>query len=396
MEAMFRPFRRSQTLTIAAVLNLEHAHGQGILRGIARGAGERPQVHLLRFSHTHMRDPAWFKSLEVDGWIVKISDAAEAAALQRVDRPVLDIGAEFPNHAFPRVTTDNLAAGEMAAGHFLRRGFRQFGYVGIRNHGASTLRGDGFQRAVTQVSLPSGRLDERFDAQDRATRTEVDHRLQQWVDTLPEPAGVFCADDVVAGRLLNACSALGRSMAPDVSILGCNNDLTEINASGVDLSSIELNTERIGYEAMRLMVAWLGGNPPPALTEFRPLKIVARRSTERFAVTDEPVLLALELIHERRAGTFSVNDVAKIAGISRRLLEMRFRRLLGCSIYEEVQRLRIERVIQLMANRELRLADVAREAGFSSAAKLSAAFGAVYRTTPTAFRSAHFGESPRS
>jgi len=27
------------------VLNLEHAHGQGILRGIARGAGERPQVH---------------------------------------------------------------------------------------------------------------------------------------------------------------------------------------------------------------------------------------------------------------------------------------------------------------------------------------------------------------
>jgi len=385
----------SSPLTVAAALNLEHAHGQGILRGIARAANEQANVLLLRFSHTRLGERAWLESLDADGLIVKVTTEEDAARLERLNLPVIDVGAECAQHKLARVTTDNVAVGELAAGYFLRRGFRQLGYVGIRGHGASELRRDGFLRAVAKAGLPGAWFEDAFDDANRRARLAVGRRLRRWLETLPIPAGIFCADDPIATSLAELCVATGRRVPADASVLGCNNDLTEIRSASIETSSIDLNTERIGYEAMQLMHSWLReGRRPPAATTFRPLKIVTRRSTDGFAVTDESVLLALEFIHERTAGTFSVEDVARAAGVSRRLLEMRFRKQLDCSIYGEVQRLRFERAVALLANRDLRLVDVAREAGFSSPPKLSAAFQANYHVSPSRFRKRHHG-SPK-
>ena len=195
-----------------------------------------------------------------------------------------------------------------------------------------------------------------------------------------------------ATELAELCTFSGRRIPGDVALLGCNNDQTEIRSSALEVSSIDLNTEQIGFEAVRVLLPWLAtGKKPAPLTLLRPLKIVTRRSTERFAATDPAVQLALEYIHERLAGTFGVTDVAKVAGVSRRVLELRFRRDLGFSVYAEVQRLRLERAQALIVNPELRLVDVAREAGFSSGAKLSTAFKAHHRISPKHYRSHHLG-----
>ena len=383
--------RLSAPVTIAAVLNLEHAHGQGVLRGIARAVNEHPDVLLLRFSHTRLQDRPWLNALEADGLVVKVTTPAEAAMLERTARPVIDVGAECADHSLVRVTADNLAVGDMAAGHFLRRGFRCLGYVGIGGHGASQLRLQGFRAASEEAGLPCAVLQDAFDRPELLQRRAVAGRLRRWLESLPVPAGIFCSDDVVGSTVANLCLAIGRPVPGEVAVLGCNNDPTEIHGSKVELSSIDLNSERIGYDAARLLVAWLRERRrPPAATLLQPLKIVTRRSTECFAVPDEAVLQALEFIHDRVAGTFSVPDVARAAGISRRLLEMRFRKHLGYSIYAEVQRVRLERATQLMADASLRLADVARAAGFSSAAKFSAVFREHHRASPTQFRRIHF------
>ena len=388
------PVRRPAPLTLAAVLNLEHAHGQGILRGIASAVKAHPHVLLLRFSHTRLQEPGWLDALGADGLIVKVSAPAEAVMLGRINRPVIDIGAECARHNLVRVTTDNLAVGEMAAGYFLRRGFRQFGYVGITGHGASVLRGEGFARRISEGHLRCAVFEDAFDRSGREHRGAVSRRLRRWLESLPIPAGLFCTDDLVATEVVKLCGAIGRPAPAATSILGCNNDLTEISASNVELSSIDLNGEQIGQEAARLLLGWLDHpRQKPATTLLRPLKLVTRQSTELFAVDDEAVLQALEFIGERLAGSYAVEDVARAAGISRRSLEMRFRRLLGTSVYTEVQRARFERAINLMGEPELRLADVARQAGFSSPAKRSAAFQGEHRMTPTRFRALHFGRA---
>jgi LacI family transcriptional regulator len=383
-----RPAR--SPLTIAAILNLEHAHGQGILRGIARYVSSQPEVLLLRFSHARLRDRQWLPAVGADGLIVKVTTVEEAAMLARVRQPVIDVAAECAAHALVRVTADNAAVGAMAAGYFARRGFRQTGYVGIRGHGAAELRGRGFVAAARTEGLACARFDDAFDDSCRRSRAAVARRLAAWIETLPTPAGIFCCDDLVAAELIECCRAAGRQVPADVAVLGCNNDPTETKTAAVELSSIDLNSEKIGFEAARMMVAWLReGRRPPSETLLRSAKVISRCSTDRFAVPDEAVAQALDIIHERVAGTFSVEDVARAAGVSRRLLELRFRRHLQSSIYAEVQRVRLERVAALIADPDLRLADVARLAGFSSPAKLSAAFRTQHQLSPREFRRRH-------
>ena len=391
------PQTRAKTtpLTVAAILNLEHSHGQAILRGIARAAGEQPGVLLLRFSHTHLKDRAWLRSLDADGLIVKATTSEDAAALTDLGCPVIDIAAESGSHGLARVTTDNMAVGAMAAGYFLRRGFRQYGYAGIRGHGASILREAGFAEAVAMAGLPCGHFVDGFDQVQRRKRHALARRLRNWLAALPVPSGIFCSDDLVAAEVVRVAVHLGRNVPGEIAVLGCNNDPIEVKSSMVEISSVDLNSERIGYEAMRTMLAGLHEKKPLPTIYLRPLKIVTRRSTERFAVPDEAVMRALEFIHEQTAGTFSVADVTRAAGVSRRLLEMKFQRFLGFSIYSEVQHLRIERVIGLMSDHERRLADIAHAVGFSSPAKLSAAFRAFHHSTPSVFRATHFGEASR-
>lgn len=100
--------------------------------------------------------------------------------------------------------------------------------------------------------------------------------------------------------------------------------------------------------------------------------------------------MAREFIHERRAGTFTAPDMARAAGMSRRLLEMRFRRHLDSSLYGDGQRLRLDRVLGLHANADLTLSEVAREVGFGSLAKMSTAFRKQHWVTASAFRKLHF------
>ena len=102
---------KEKVFTVAAILNLEHAHGQGILRGIAHAAHEEPKVRLLRFSHTRLQARAWLASLPADALIVKVSTAAEATFLEADGRPVIDVGAECAQHGLALHFAHNFAIG---------------------------------------------------------------------------------------------------------------------------------------------------------------------------------------------------------------------------------------------------------------------------------------------
>ena len=98
---------------------------------------------------------------------------------------------------------------------------------------------------------------------------------------------------------------------------------------------------------------------PPTEELIRPLKIVTRQSTDRFAVQDEAVARALDYIRDHIGNTLYVGEIARASACSPRTLSQKFKNLLGTSIYGEVQRLRMERVEELLANPDLSLGEIA-------------------------------------
>jgi LacI family transcriptional regulator len=92
------------------------------------------------------------------------------------------------------------------------------------------------------------------------------------------------------------------------------------------------------------------------------------------AVEDRQVAAAVAYIRSNAREPIGVDDVVKQSKISRRALEIRFRRILGCSIRDEIQRLRIGWARQLLVETGLSVAKIADAAGFSSLSYLSKVF----------------------
>jgi LacI family transcriptional regulator len=199
--------------------------------------------------------------------------------------------------------------------------------------------------------------------------------------------GILGFTDRVALEIDEACARVGLRVPEDVAILGVGNDLARVEFAHVALTSIQLNTQQIGLRAAETLQAMLDGRQvEPGEILVNPQKIVTRRSTDRFAVDDEIVALALDHMREHVGNTIYVEEVARAAGVARRVLELRFRRALGTSVYAEAQRMHFERAIELMPEPGLTLGEIAYASGFESPSVFATAFRRQYGVAPSAYR----------
>ncbi|MBI2497326.1 MAG: DNA-binding transcriptional regulator [Opitutae bacterium] len=374
---------------IAAYLPLATEHGRGVLRGIARFFHQRPEITVLKFSDPRAYDPAALRRLRPDGIIARVATRRNEGVLAALGVPVVNVSGQIATPRLPLINTDDLRVGEMALRHLHGRGYRHFAYCGNPAHLGSTLRYRGFcaearrlgvTAAIAQHILPQGDQNAPYSDAARA-------RLAAWLGTLPRPVGILGFTDRVALELDEACALVGRRVPQDVALLGVGNDLARVEFAHVALTSIQLNTQRIGSLAAETLQAMMDGRTvKPGETLVSPQKIVTRLSTDRFAVDDEIVALALDHMREHVGNTIYVEDVAKAAGVTRRVLELRFRSVLGTSVYAEAQRLHFERALELMPEPDLTLGEIASASGFESPSVFASAFRRRHGVTPTEYR----------
>lgn len=379
----------SKPRRIAVYLSLSTEHGRGILRGIAQFFRHRSEVTVLKFDDPRNHDAAALRRMKLDGIIARVASHRSEAILTSLGLPVINVSGQIATPKIPLINTDDLRVGQMACRHLHGRAFRHFAYCGNTTHAGSVLRYRGFCRearalgikaAIPRHTLPQGDQNTPYPDTTRA-------RLAAWLETLPRPVGILAFTDRVALELDEACARSGLRVPDDVAILGVGNDLARVEFAHVELSSIQLNTQQIGLVAAEKLQAFMDGQKTaPHEQLVSPLKIVTRRSTDRFAVDDEIVAGALDHMREHVGNTIYVEDVARTVGVTRRVLELRFRAALGTSVYAEAQRLHFDRAIELMAEPSLTIAEIAYASGFESPSVFASAFRRRFKTSPSLYR----------
>src|SRR5207249_885885 len=116
------------------------------------------------------------------------------------------------------------------------------------------------------------------------------------------------------------------------------------------------------------------------------LHVVTRRSTDIVALDDLVVATAMHFIHDHAGEPIDVGDVVERVLISRRALEMRFKKVVGRTLLAELQRVRLERAKRLLLETDLSLAKVAGAAGYSSESYLTQVFRQQLGQTPARYR----------
>jgi len=117
-----------------------------------------------------------------------------------------------------------------------------------------------------------------------------------------------------------------------------------------------------------------------------PAYVVQRQSTDIAAIEDPDVAEAISYITKNVGRTTSVEDVLREVMVPRRTLERRFHKLVGNSIYKEIQNERIKRIERLLIETNMTVAEIAYSMGYSNPNELTRSFSSNRKMSPTFFR----------
>jgi LacI family transcriptional regulator len=118
-------------------------------------------------------------------------------------------------------------------------------------------------------------------------------------------------------------------------------------------------------------------------------RVVTRQSTDVVAVNDSVVANALNYIREHCRKGISVDEISRKAGVSRRVLEIRFRKSMNRSVYEEVLRLRMNQACVLLTETNLSVAQVSEALNYDEIKYFSRGFKKITGASPLAYRKQH-------
>lgn len=289
-------------------------------------------------------------------------------------------------HVFA-VTADDTMVGIRAAEHFLERSFRTFAYLGSEKTCYSVERCEAFRREILRHQPDASFSSHLF----RGIQDTIDQGgVELLLNTLrkqPPPWAVFCADDWWARMLLQECRKDDVMVPGELSVLGVNNETYVCEFSNTPVSSIDIPAEKIGYQAAQVLDGLIHGQTPQTLHQRIPIeRIVSRVSTDIHAVSDPVVSKALFLLNNRLEQSVDIQEVARECGVSRRMLERRFRNTLNTSPHKRLTQFRVDRAKSLLRSTRWPLGRIAAECGFKEQKYLSVRFKELEGMPPLQWR----------
>lgn len=333
------------------------------------------------------------ESLPYDGVIGRASRKLAEQA-ERLNLPVVNTWVSSPaRDELPGVLPDLEAAARMEAEHLLARGLRRFACLGTNDYG-SKIKIAAFRAAVGEAGFPcvTARVPLNF-TRTYASWKKYEQRIADAMDRWQPPIGVFARVEQTVRMVAQICRRRGWRVPHDVAIIGGQNEESLCEHPRPSLSSVEIGYERIGYEAARMLDQLMdqrdnGAYPaaPPKQVLLPPIGLMVRESTDFYAIDDPLIAAALAFIADNSHRPINAKDVAKATGVGVRTLQLKFSKILGRPISDEIQRVRIERAKRELTQSDRPIQDIARDTGFGRAMRMYNAFVRELDITPTDYR----------
>lgn len=376
----------SYRLRVALDVETSLVYGRRILDGISRYIrANRPWSVYIEQHELGSDLTGFLKRWDGDGIITRQANAESAKLLKRRRIAAVDLGDIHPHLGLLRIGSAHGTIGRNAAEHLLERGFHHFACCGFIDECWSQRRREGFVAEIGHAGFKASIYES--SRSDLTIWKREQNNIDQWINSLPRPVGVFASNDLRGQHVLDACARLDIAVPEQVAVIGVDNDELVCNLCNPPLSSIIPSPERIGYEAAGWLDRLMQGETPQALDiEIPPQGTVVRQSSDVFAVSDPTIAEALRFIRVRACDGASVSDLLEHLSVSRSWLERNFRKLLNRSPQAEIRGVQIKRCKELLRTTNLSLEKIAGLAGFEHPEYMSVVFKRETGNTPGQYR----------
>jgi LacI family transcriptional regulator len=350
------------------------AWARQIVRGVQQFAHDHPHWRVYvdpgQKGGMDVRDP----ELAVDGIITHvIGDTKSWQRLYRERRiKVVCFSSGIPAFLadLPRVQVQESRMARTIGQHLLDGGFRRLVYFGGagRKRGFEDIRARELIEFARSKSIPI----EIIPNPQRRVFNVTSHFLRRSVAKLAKPTGIVAWNMDLARRIVLACRDEHITIPEQLAVVSWDDDPMIAETVRPTISGAVVPADRQGYEAARLLESLMNGAPPspvPVLVEPSGVLHV-RQSSDVSSLKDREVFLAQQYIREHAAEPLKVSQIAYTLGISRKKLELDFRRVANITPYEAIVNARLAIGKQLLLETEWPTTKVAKQCGMGDEATL--------------------------
>lgn len=277
---------------------------------------------------------------------------------------------------------DNRMVGSVAAETLYAKGFRHFAFIGVaeddvRDHitdvAYAKTRMNGFaaflaRHGIRHLDLfqPGCRMEDPFDNFSDMVR---------WIKSLELPCGLFVYNDALAAVSIAACRHLKIAVPEQVAVIGVDNNASICENTQPPLTSIDLDFEDSGYRAAELLDGFMRKKRNCIVQERYDVKrVVERASTMNIGGIHQRIIAAQRIIINRTFDGLTVMEMAKTLGLSKRTLEISFRKVMGRSVRRTITTMRLDEAKHHLLTTRKTFGEIAETCGFRSQAALAALF----------------------
>jgi len=218
-------------------------------------------------------------------------------------------------------------------------------------------------------------------------RTE---ELVDFLKSLPRPAAVFAANDLLAVQVVKACRVAHIKVPTSLAVIGCDNDELRCQGEKPALTSILPGFEKAGFASARALDSLICGKRPGAHELRIPgATLVPRASTTTLPPAVAVVNAAMDYIRKHATEGISTSDVIEQLHISRSLLDLRFRQLRNESVMDAILGIRLAAVRDRIEKTDRKFLTIGAECGFRNPDYLKRLFRKRFGMSMRTWRATH-------
>lgn len=324
-----------------------------------------------------------------DGFIADYDDPEVSKALAGTKLPVVAVGGSYADSSnyprgMPYVATDNFLLVKLAHDHLVEAGLPRLAMYSVPE-AAGNRWAQEREKAFARLA-PQGRIYCGIQTSAVQWNSAIES-LVDWISSLPKPVGIIAITDARARHLMHACMVAGLAVPEQVAIIGIDNDPLTQSLTRIGLSSVRQGTHEMGRAAAQLLHQMLhGAKFPDKRVLVPPVGLSAQASSKHTRPFSGHVMKARFYIRQYGCQGIKNEQVAEYVGVSRSTLELCFRAELGSTVHAELLAHRLEVAKNLLRDTDLRAAQVAQHAGFTTLQYMYAVFRRELGITPAEYR----------
>lgn len=378
-------------IKIILLLDFTEEYNKNLLRGIIRYSKDFGPWMFSRMPIYYRETIGidgiikWAKEWGAKGIIGQLHSNSEMWKFEEAGISVIAQDFEERFKDIANISGDYRETGRMGAEYFLKKGFKHYAFYGFRNIVWSRERAEGFEERIKEGGYSINYFEHK-NSRSMDLWYYKPSVLSRWLKSLPKPIALMACDDNQGLHISEASRHAGIKIPEDVAVLGVDNDENICFLSDPPLSSINLDVEKGGYEAARLMHKMLQGEKTKYDIIVRPTTIITRESTDIYSSHDKQIVEALKFIHANIDKNLSVNQVLQEVPLSRRSFEKRFLQTTGYPIYKYIYHLRIEKFVEKLLETDLTITEIAHGLGLNDTKNITRLFKQLKGMSPLEYR----------